>query len=373
MLRRHFALLTVCFGSIISVAACGGSDDSSPSGTGGGGATDGGTGGSGGGTVDKQEPGAQPPADPGGTPGAGTDPTVIAVRKLFVGETDRQGNPDPNAWKSFGYNLDGLISTKSGTNHCAPAKGANPASVKTDGNDGIDNSFGGNLIPIIKTFTSNPSDDISASLEDGSFTIMVKMDNLDANADQTAIKAALYGGAKLDPPPNWDGNDEWPVFPELLNNGDINNPKVKFDTSYVAGGTWVSGSPGTLNLAVSIQGFDLNLNITQAQIGMDVSGTGTNATASNGIIAGVIETEVLINELKKIAGGFDPNLCDGATFDSIAQQIRAASDIMKDGTNGDSAKTCDAISIGLAFEGQAVKLGPVAPPATPSPDPCATN
>ncbi len=371
MLRRHFALLTVCFGSILSFAACGGSDDSPGSGgsSGSGGAAGGGTGG--GSTVDKEEPGRQPPADPGGTPGAGTDPTVIAVRKLFVGETDRQGNPDPSAWKEFGYNLDGLISTKSGSNHCTPAQGANPASVKTDGTDGIDNSFGANLIPIIKTFTSNPSDDISASLEDGSFTIMVKMDNLDANADQTAINASLYGGAKLDPPPNWDGNDMWPVFPELLNNGDINDPKVTFPTSYVAGGTWVSGSPGNLNLAISIQGFDLALNITEAQIGMDISGTGTSATATNGIIAGVIETEVLIGELKKIAGGFDPTLCEGSTFESIAQQIRSASDIMSDGTNGEPAKTCDAISIGLAFEGQAVQLGPVAPPATPAPDPCA--
>ena len=129
MLRRHFALLTVCFGSIISVAACGGSDDSSPSGTGGGGATDGGTGGSGGGTVDKQEPGAQPPADPGGTPGAGTDPTVIAVRKLFVGETDRQGNPDPNAWKSFGYNLDGLVEPTGVSNAATAHPATDPARV----------------------------------------------------------------------------------------------------------------------------------------------------------------------------------------------------------------------------------------------------
>ena len=46
---------------------------------------------------------------------------------------------------------------------------------------------------------------------------------------------------------------------------------------------------------------------------------------------------------------------------------------MADGTNGDPTKTCNAISIGLGFNAKAVKLGAVAPPAQPKPDPCATG
>ena len=74
-------------------------------------------------------------------------------------------------------------------------------------------------------------------------------------------------------------------------------------------------------------------------------------------------------EFKKVAGSFDPGLCDGPTFDSIANQLAAASDIMLTGTQ-DPTQECNAISIGLGFEGDLVVLGSVAPPAPPPFDPC---
>jgi len=377
MLRhRHLGLIALALIGSLSAFSCGGSDSG------------GGSGGSSGGSKDKEDPGARPPVAPADSPAAGSAPTVIAMRKLLLGDTDASGNPDPNAWRDIGYNLDGLISTKNGTNHCKPQEGATKSSVQTDGTNGIDNSFGSNLMPIIGSLASNASQQISDSLEAGDFTIMLKLDNLeDGKTDQTGITSALYGGAKFaamvdctatptDPncsPPLWDGSDKWPVLPELLNSPtDIESSKVKFPTSYLAGGTWVSGSEGDLNLSISIQGFSLALKITKAVLTMKVTGAGATAKATDGIIAGVIPTEQLINELKKVAGGFDPTLCEGATFESIAQQIRAASDIMSDGTNGDPTKTCDGISVGLGFEGQAVELGGIAPKADAPADPCAT-
>ena len=46
---------------------------------------------------------------------------------------------------------------------------------------------------------------------------------------------------------------------------------------------------------------------------------------------------------------------------------------MADGTNGDPTKTCDGISVGLGFEGLAIKLGDIAPKADPPADPCAAT
>lgn len=377
MLRlRHFALLTVGLVGSLSAFACGG-DDSGGGSSGTGGTT---------GKPDPEEAGRLPPAKGSGGPAAGSGDTVVAMNKLFLGDTDFAGNPDPNAWREIGYNLDGIISTKTGTNHCKYQDGATKSSVQTDGVEGIDNSFGSNLVKIITSLAANPSGTISESLTSGDFTIMLKMDKLEDKADQTGIKTGLYGGAKFDAlvadckatptdancsPPKFDGSDKWPVLPELLNGGDINNPKVSFPDSYVAGGTWVSGSQGDLNLTVSIQGFNLALKITKAVITTDLTGVGPTAKATKGVIAGIIPTEDLISELKKVAGGFDKTLCEGQTFESIAQQIRAASDIMSDGTNGDPAKTCDGISVGLGFEGLAVQLGGVAPAASAPTDPCA--
>ncbi len=381
MLRKTFVFAVTTAIAALGLAACGGSktDDT-------------GSGGSSGGGKDKEDPGAKWPSAPtGGNPGGGATPTVVGLNKLFVGETDRQGNTDPNAWRDYGYNIDGIISTKTGTNHCLPAvKGTAKSKIQTDGTDGIDNSFGSNLIPIITNLASNPTESITQTLQDGSFTIILKLDNIDTNPDQTAINASLYGGANFeslvkadcaaDPPPVplpancspplFDGSDMWPVLPELLTDPtNIDTPKVTFPTSYVSAGTWVSGDgAGTLNLTISIQGFDLTLGIARAVITMKVQGD----TATDGIIAGVIPTDQLIGELQKVAGGFDPGLCDGPTFDSIAQQIKAASDIMADGSNGDSTKTCDGISVGLGFEAKLMNLGGIAPAATAPPDPCAT-
>jgi hypothetical protein len=61
-------------------------------------------------------------------------------------------------------------------------------------------------------------------------------------------------------------------------------------------------------------------------------------------------------------------LCDKSPFDAVAGGIRAASDIMKDGTNGDPSQECNGISIGLGFESVAANIG-LALPATPPPAP----
>ena len=87
------------------------------------------------------------------------------------------------------------------------------------------------------------------------------------------------------------------------------------------------------------------------------------------MIGGVIDTELLVGELAKIAGSFDASLCPpSATFESISQQIRQASDILIDGTQ-DPNKTCNAISIGLGFDAQEAGWGS-AYDVAPSPDPC---
>jgi hypothetical protein len=380
LLRKSFGFgLAAAAIAALGASACGGSSDSEEPGSTG--------------TKDKNEDGAKWPAAPGGgSPGTGS--TTIALNKLFLGETDRSGQADSSAWRDYGYNIDNLISTKTGTNHCKAQQGTPKSKIQTDGTNGIDNSFGGNLIPIIGTLASDPSKAITETLQEGSFTLMFKLDNFDAGGgDQTGVAGKLYGGAgfdslvggngavmdcaTLDPPdsdkncsaPLFDGTDTWPVVPELLNGGNIDDPKVKFDGSYYTGGTWVSGDgSGDLNLTVSIQGFELTLKIARAVITAKIS---TDGAATDGIIAGVIPTESLISELKKVAGGFDTNLCEGPTFESIANQIRGASDIMQDGSNGDNTKECDGISVGLGFEGHSVTLGGVAPVSDPPEDPCA--
>lgn len=371
MLRSYLLVAGLAATSIaISAAAgCGGTDvqgsggSSSASGTGGG----------------ANVPHAAPPPPGPSMPPDGASSVTFAVKKLYLGDYDRDGKTDKaNGWKQYGFDLDGKISTATSKDLCKPRNNAPASSVYPDGKDGIDNSFGKNILPIILGLSANASSSINDSITKGSFTIMLDMQKLGAGKDYNPLTTKLYGGGKLvdanmmEVAPKWDGNDAWPVLPELLNNpADITSSKVVFDKSYLVSNTWVSGGKGTISLNLSVSGYSLSLTIASALVAMDLAGD--HKTATNGTIAGVIATDSLTSELKKVAGGFDKSLCMGTTIDSIISQIEAASDIMKDGSSGDPNTPCDGISIGLGFDASVVKLGAIAPAAGPSPDPCAAS
>jgi len=315
-----------------------------------------------------------PPKAPEGAAACADMGTTQAVNKLFLGDTDRNGTANPtNGWKQYGYNLDGLISAKTSTNLCKPRAGGTAAAVYPDGDKGIDNSFGKNILPIILGLASDLSTTANESIADGSFTIMLDISKL--GTDCTGASGKLFAGAQLvddmgmDIKPKFDGTDKWPVSPELLTNPmDPTSSKIVFPEAYVAGKTWVSGTKGTVSLQLTISGFTVSLDIKNAFVTVDLEG----GKGTNGTIAGVLDTEQLVSQIGKVAAAFDTSFCDpeSPTLVSILNQLRQASDILKDGSQ-DPSKECDGISIGLGFDTAAVQLGPVAKPGDPPPDPCA--
>ena len=98
---------------------------------------------------------------------------------------------------------------------------------------------------------------------------------------------------------------------------------------------------GTGTLSLAFGGQPLEFPIRDAHVAMNGSG---------GVLAAVAQTTGVINGLQAVAGAISTSLCSGAAFQSIAQQIEQASDIMTDGTNP-IATPCNAISIGLEFTG----------------------
>jgi hypothetical protein len=361
MFRSYLALAGVTVATLGlsgAVANCGGT--TVQNGTGGGATTTTTTG------VHAEPPDAGPPM-----PGDGTGSVTFAISKLFLGDTDWDGTPDKaNGWKQFGYDLDGYISTASSTNLCQPAMGASKANVYPDGTDGIDNSFGKLILPIILGLSSDASSKINSSIAGGTFTVMLDMAKLGASANYNPIFTNLYAGGNLGSMPKFDGTDQWPVVSSLLNNPDAGvagGSQVNFPMAYVTNDVWVSGTKGNVTLNLSISGFTLALTIANAVITVVMDSTHHHGTM--GIIAGVLNTQELTTQLRQVAGSFDPALCTGLTIDSVITQIVQASDILSDGTQ-DPTKTCDGISIGIGFSAELVELGPVVPPPTPKPNPC---
>ncbi len=91
----------------------------------------------------------------GGSSGASSDcasanlPGSMAVTLSLAGANF--GSPAYGDWRTSGFDLDGKCTTNSSTDTCALASGA-PLNNQDDGANGIDNSFGENLCPILSPF-----------------------------------------------------------------------------------------------------------------------------------------------------------------------------------------------------------------------------
>ena len=81
---------------------------------------------------------------------------TFAVDTVFLGESTRNGTPSSTAWKDYGYDIDGLVTTSSSTNVCTLSSGA-PKANQNDGTGGIDNAWGAIILPIIQTAASMPT------------------------------------------------------------------------------------------------------------------------------------------------------------------------------------------------------------------------
>lgn len=314
------------------------------------------------------DPGQPPPPGPA-QPGDG-EGVAFGIDRLFLGETDRDGKKAAGSWKQYGFNLDGKVSSTISQDLCKPADGATPSDVYPDGVNGIDNSFGNKLVSLISTLLSDPSTRVTDAIANGDFTVIFKLEGLGDQASYNPLTAKLYGGATLGAAPVWDGSDRWPVVPELLEDAqDIDSATVVFPASYVVDNTWVSGpeSQVSFKLTLTFSDTTIGLTIRNVRIAMDLAPD--HKSVVKGTIAGVLETAVLVEELRSVIGAVQPGVCEGPGLDTILDQVRRASDIMKDGSQ-DPSRECDAISIGLGFTAKQVQLGEIAPPATTTGVPC---
>jgi len=307
-----------------------------------------------------------PANDPGGAVLPRGDTIAFAIRRIYLGDTDRNGVPNQAAWRAFGYDIDGLTTTRETSGSCVLASGA-ARSSGYDGECGTDNSFGSNIVPILlTTFGQDYSAKLDASIAAGGLTDILVVDARAISAGGVA-PAALLNGAALGHAPAWDGTDEWPIDSTSFDAGDA---LVTFARAYVIDGTWV-GAPrsgaGAITLG-TFHGYPFRLPVGRLLVTMRIAPDGK--TATGGVISGVVRVEPFIRQLEIWQGVISSSLCDRRCVD-VCYSPREASDILADGTV-DPTRPCDAISIGIGFEASAVKLGPTLDVA-PVPDLCAVD
>jgi hypothetical protein len=291
----------------------------------------------------------------GGVPCA--PPTVLAVNKLLFGD-----GPS-GQWKTLGFNIDGLVSDATSTNLCKLNSGAPASGPYPDGNNGIDNSFGKNLLPVILDIDSTWVSDVNNSIQIGNFTALLELECLPATGDVSMLTTKIFAGETLGTAPKWDGTDQWPVEPDLLTNPkDPQSSSLVFPQGSVVGTAFNAGKGGTIVLTIPLmaQGVSTSIKLTlyAAQLTMTLSADRKSATA--GVIGGVLNTEEFVTQVNNVAVLL--NLCNSSALTGLVTAVRQASDIMADGTQ-DPTKTCNGISVGLGFDLLPAQIGIVGPPA----------
>jgi hypothetical protein len=273
----------------------------------------------------------------------------FAVRTLYFGDTPRPGTVSRPAWRFIGENLDGKATDGASTDVCKMAEGV-PKKAQQDGSEGIDNSFGANILPLLMVAMPNVTEFVNDAIGKGAFTVMFNVKGLsdDAKQSNTGLSGSLSLGGKFGGVPTFTTADKWPVRAEGLSVAtDPKSAKARFTGAYVENGRFISGAPTSIPMGLFTSGgavFDVVVH--QATITFDHTAPGK---AMNGTIAGVLDTDELIASFKKYAGFFSTRLCSQVALDTIVQQLREASDIVVDGKN-ERGRDCNGISIGIAFE-----------------------
>jgi hypothetical protein len=291
---------------------------------------------------------------------------VFALRDVSFGDKDDAGNPDFTAWESVGFDIDGLVTTSGSNDVCQGAAGAS-RSAQFDGLDGIDNSFGANILPILLTVLADDATSVfDDSLDNGQASSLIAIDDLGPEANANPLTARFLVGAPQPTAPMWNGSDVFPI--DSISFDDAGGAALAFAQSYVNDGVFVAEPPsglGTIWIGTK-DTIAYKLPITHLQLEMRVASDGRDAT--DGVLSGILPTEAFVDFAMGIAGRLSTALCSGSAFGSVATQIEQASDILLDGTQ-DPTKPCDGISIGLGFSASRVQLGATTT-APPPPNPC---
>jgi ubiquinone/menaquinone biosynthesis C-methylase UbiE len=140
---------------------------------------------------------ASPPGPGPMQPPTGTGTTTFAVTKLYIGDTDPDGTPDvANGWTHFGYNIDG-VAPNNLAGFCKPLFNASPSQVHKEGINGIENSFGHNILPVLLGINSQVSATINQAITNGYFTLLFSLDQLGTGVSDNPLTSHYAAAGQL--------------------------------------------------------------------------------------------------------------------------------------------------------------------------------
>lgn len=305
---------------------------------------------------------------------------VFAFRNISL---DQSGD----RWRRFGLDLDGMNTASIGDPAECVAADGNPV---LDGDKGIDNSFGQNVLPTVVGLIACLEDNIALNQGLGFGTVLLRLREWngtpnDAKVDVSVLSAVdgtslqdvtglewggadgatlmQPGGTGEAPPPAWDGEDVFFVDPSSLVAGQLSHPLVWKTDAYIRDGrvvlpvdtaatfVFLTG-PGYFS--ISVNGFLL----------ADISEDGQ--ILEKGLLAGRFSAGELVDTLAPLG------ICDETFRNGVTSLLTNNLDLRIDPALGSPDEPCTATSVAFSFQGIRAKIADtVAPVELPIPDPCA--
>ena len=314
-----------------------------------------------------------------GLPVASGPPATFAITRLYMGDVDRAGNAEPTAWQSFGVALSGVIfkdaKAESRAAHCKPQDAAKPVDVIVNAPNGVDNSFGKNVLPRILGVSGAGLDaKTQQGIALGAWSLLIDFPSfgpLDGfgggDSSVLPVRGQMVPNVGLTAPTKWSTYPWRPLSTEISSAG---MATASFPAGYLSDQRWTSSAHGladdvVLPVIIYYGSYPLELRIRHAVVTARVSADGLSLTDGN--IGGVLEPNALKTDLYRALGGLSGDPCYhwldlNGPFDALL-----SNDILLDGTQ-DPNRTCDGISIGLGFEATRSARGtPVDPPVVSEP------
>jgi len=276
---------------------------------------------------------------PGPTDMCDTGDTLFYVVNFAdIGQADPTGDPEIVE----GFNLDDRVSDDADEQGCFKPDFTSPP---PDNEPGVDNQLGPILASLGGSFDVAGS--IAEALADGSLLLLFEVQNVDDMTNDGCVTVNIYLG-ELQPgvtAPMLDGSGRiagGQTFDlnSLSFTGD--QPMVTVEGQIVNGR--VQGGPVDISLTFAVMDTALTLAIRQAQVRFNVVGGG--ASIDTGVIGGQLDTEETINTITM------------AVMDVPESLARSILEGQAD-LEPDAAGQCQAVSMGLVFEGVPATRGDV--------------
>ncbi len=324
------------------------------------------------------------PARPdAGLDGPDIDPLTIALREPVLEQTENQ------RWRQIGFDLDELqTSSEDSEVECLPEG----RKVPLDGDDGIDNVVGADLLPLVTLSESvkNLAEDARDSQERGQGTLVVHISEYNGTAYDPQVRVVVAQAVAGTPlpssevafvegelielasgepaaPPAWDGSDHWYVRDDAFFLGVFERPRISDEVAYVSGGKLVVRLPDRASILFFAGQATVTVRMAQ------------------GLVVGTLEDDLRglrdvniggrMSILDVLETGESAGVCLGTPERTIFEgQLPSMADVLSvPGTSGGPSVTCDALSVGVLFESGVVGIGvPVPVESPPIANPCET-